>query len=253
MQFKKIPYLFIILSFFAFPGCEKEIPHKTEIDADSVKSSFQRALLISPLDEGVEVLGRKIIIIPAEEGRTYELSGYFNGQIIVAAKNTELKLNGAYLENTSGREVIIAKAKTEISVVKDSTNYIVSRGRNLTKKAAVEAKKTLVLGGSGTLYVKGSVCHALEGEDVKIKGSGAFYFEGTGRGSALTCESLEVEDGKTFSAYFLNSKNGIKVDKSLSIKSGNFYIWSNKTPVKTGKNIPEDALLLSDAKFDTGE
>jgi len=253
---KKSFLVISLFSIFLFFSCEKEAAQRLEIDAESVKALFNKKISIEPMDD-VKISGNKITLSPHSEGTTYTISGYFDGQITVNTKNTILKLKDAYLENSSGKEAVIAKAKTEISTGKDSTNYIVSRGRGFSKKAALEAKRTLVFGGSGTLFVKGSVCHAVEAEDVKIKGSGVFYFEGTKRGSALTCQSLEVEKDKNFSAFFLNSKNGIKADQSILINSGNFHVYSNKFAFKTDTkdNAPKKthSIKLLGGFFDLAE
>ena len=68
---------------------------------------------------------------------------------------------------------------------------------------------------------------------MKLKGSGTYYLQGTKEGSAINCENLIVEKDKTFKAYLLNSKNGIKADFKISIASGNFYFYDNKTALKT--------------------
>ena len=223
----------LAISMLAICACTENFTPKMEIDAESAKSSFKNEILISPMDDSVKINGNKIKISPKSEDSTYTISGYFDGQIKVETKNTVIKLKNAYLENSSGKPAILAKAKIEISTTKDSTNYIVSRGRGFAKNAALQSKRSLILGGSGTLFIKGGICHAVEAEDVKIKGSGVLYLEGTKRGSALTCESLEVERDKTFTAFFLNAKNGIKADKSILIQSGNFHLYDNENAFKT--------------------
>ena len=245
--------LFTAIALCTLSSCVETFTPKMEIDAESAKSSYLNALQISPMDDSVKVEKGKITIAPKEEDSVYIISGYFKGQIKINTKNTVLKLANAYLENDSGKPAILAKAKAEISSMKDSENYIVSRGRSFAKKGAVEAERGLVLGGSGTILIKGEVCHAVEAEDVKIKGSGVFYLEGTKRGSALTCETLEVEKDKTFSAFFLNAKNGIKADQTISIASGNFHLYSNDTALKTdtARDSPKKphGITLSGGKF----
>ena len=250
---KKIGFLISILSILLLSSCVENSAPKMEIDTESAKSSFGKEISISPMDDSVRVSKNKIVISPDSENVTYIISGYFNGQIVVNTKNTELKLANAFIENTSGKPAIKANAKTEISTAKNTENFIVSRGRSFSKNAALSSSRTLILGGSGTLNIKGKICHAVEAEDVKIKGSGVFFLEGTKRGSALTCESLEIEKDKTFTAFFLNSKNGIKADKTMSISSGNFHFYNNETALKTDtkKESPKQAhgIKLSGGKF----
>ncbi len=223
----------IFLVSFLFCSCNKyfEKP-KMSIDSEQAKTHFSKSIEITPMDESVFVQKNQIEIAPTEENQIYTISGYFLGQIVVKTKNTSIKLNNAFLENASGNPAIICLEKTEISTAKDSENYIVSFG-GFSSNAAIQCKKDVVFGGSGKLYVKGRVCHGIEAEDAKIKGSGAFYFEGTKNGSALKCDSFSVEDEKTFSAYFINSKNGIKANETIEIASGNFYFYNNQVALKT--------------------
>ncbi|MBP3771891.1 MAG: carbohydrate-binding domain-containing protein [Treponema sp.] len=216
-----------------FSSCAEDFKPRMTISIPEPERSFPQPLKIEPMDESVSLSGRKIVIAPKEEGRTYTLSGYYKGEIHLETKNTVLKLKNAFLENSSGKPALYAREKCEISSAKESENYIVSRGRSFMKRGAVDAKKDLILGGSGGLFIKGTVCHGVEAEDVKMKGSGGFYIEGSRRGSAISCKSFEAEEKKAFSAYLLNSKNGIKADKSINIKSGTFYLYDNSVALKT--------------------
>ena len=232
---KKLPGLFLAVLFvLSIVSCtQQKLNPKISIDTENSRESYGKTFSIEPQDESVKIMREKIILSPGEENVTYTISGCFNGQIVSETKNTILRLNNAYLENTAGKPVVSAKAKIEISTEKDSTNYIVMRGRSFSKIGAIQTKRDLVLGGSGTLFVKGGVCHGIDSEDVKLKGSGVFYIEGTKRGSALTCHSFTVEKDKTFSAYFLNARNGIKVDNAITIQSGTFHLYDNDTAFKT--------------------
>ena len=226
---------------------------KPVIDAESAKNSYGTEILISPTDSSVQISKGKIIISPKKEGETYTISGYFKGQIVNKTKNTVLKLKNAFIENNSGDAAIFCEAKTEISTTKDTENYVLSSGkaRPDLKPAAIQGKKDLVLGGSGTLYAKGEVYHAVKADDVKIKGSGNHYLEGTKKGSSLNCKSLTVEKDKTFSAYFLNSKNAVKADESILLQSGNFYLYGTENGFKCDDEkavkITKDAKVLKES------
>ena len=197
------------------------------------KASDYGKITISPMDSGVKISGNEIFIEPKSEDTTYIISGHFDGQIICKTKNTVLKLNNAYLENNLGKAAIYAEAKTEISTSKGSTNYVVSSGNPTSKTAAIHSKKNLVLGGSGTLYVKNESGHAVKADDIKMKGSGVFYLTASKKCSAINCESFTVEKDKTFSCYLRDSKNGIKADGTIRIASGIFYFENNETAMKT--------------------
>ncbi|MCR5187691.1 MAG: carbohydrate-binding domain-containing protein [Treponema sp.] len=226
-----------ILLLFIFASCVRyNEDTKVKIDYESARQSYSQDFSIEPMDSSVTVEKKQITFAPAQENVTYTISGYFNGQIVNKTKNTILKLSNAYLENTDGVSAIKTNSKLEVSSVNGTTNYIVSSGRNFSKVAALQGKKNLVLGGSGRLYIIGNVCHGVEADDVKMKGSGTFYIQGKKIGSALTCESFTVEEDKSFDCYLINSKNGLKADGFINIASGNFYLYDNEVALKTNKN-----------------
>ncbi len=231
---KKTLVPLIILAVLTLSTCvEKRTPPKLILSPENQKSNYGTELIISPMDETVSVDGNDITIAPEHEDTVYSISGYLNGQITVKTKNTQLKLENAYIENTEGKAAIKCTAKAEISAARDSTNYIISSGRNFSKNAALQSKRGLVIGGSGKLYVMGNNYHGVEAEDVKMKGSGTYYLQGSWKGSALTCESFTVESDKEFTCYCINSKNGIKADSTIKINSGTFYLYNNETALKT--------------------
>jgi len=225
--------IFSIFSLFLVIATLSFAEAKITLNPEFAKKNYNQEITIQPMDKTVTIQKNKITINPKEEGLTYTISGYFNGQIISRTKNTVLKLNNAYLENTSGNAAIFCEVKTEISSTKDTENYIISSGKNQEKAAALQGWKDINLGGSGSLYIIGNVYHGFKADDVKIKGSGKLYLQGTEKGAALNCHSLTVEKDKTFNAYFINSKNGIKADGTILINSGNFYFYNNETALKT--------------------
>ncbi len=203
------------------------------VDAENARKSFSDTVTLTPKDHSVTISKGKIILAPKKEGSVYTVSGYFNGQIVNKTKNTVIKLNNAFIENSSGGTAIYGEAKTEVSSVNGTVNYVVSSGKSPDKTAALYCKKNVEIGGGGTIHFVGNVCHAVKGDDVKLKGSGVLYFQGTNEGSGINCENLIVEKEKSFKAYFLNSKNGIKADCTIDVSSGNFFFTGNKTALKT--------------------
>ncbi|WP_407427288.1 carbohydrate-binding domain-containing protein [Treponema sp.] len=232
---KKKLFLFTFFCLSALAFAEKDV--KVTVETEKFRTFYGDKIFIAPNDSGVKITKDKIIFEPQKEGVEYTINGYFKGQIINKTKNTVLKLNKVYLENSSGEPVIYGEAKTEISTTKDTKNYVVSSGNQdalaKSKPAAIQCKKNLELGGSGTLYIVGNVYHAVKADDVKLKGSGEFYFQGTKKGSCINCENLIVEKDKKFKAYLVNSKNAVKADFTIKIQSGSFYIWNNETAFKT--------------------
>lgn len=232
---KNLMGIIVSLSALTFSSCVKNTSSsKLSIDYKAAKELYGQEIKITPMDSSVTIEKNLITIAPGKEDVTYEITGYFNGQIINKTKDTTIRLNNAYLENTSGLPALKSSSKFEVSSVNGSTNYIVSSGRNYSKVAALQGKRGLVLGGSGNLYVVGNVCHGVEAEEVKIKGTGTFYLQGTKSGSALTCETFTVEQKKDFKCYLINSKNGIKADGFINISSGNYYLYDNEIALKTG-------------------
>jgi len=225
---KNITAALLILLTAAFLSAQK-----ITIDEAAAKKSYSEQFVISPKDTSVKITGKVITLTPRREKTEYVISGYFNGQIVNKTKNTVIKLKNAYLENVSGEPAIYGEAKTEISSVSGTTNYIVSKGTNLAKVGAVHCKKNLEIGGSGTLYIKGDVYHAVKADDVKLKGRGTLYAQGTGKGSAINCHLLLAEKDKAFTAYLINSKNGVKADYSISIASGTLHLYDNVVALKT--------------------
>lgn len=230
-------------------------PSQDHLNSESAKSSYGKEFTITPMNSSVKITKRTVTITPKTEGETYTLSGYFNGQIINRTKNTILKLNNAYLENTNGEPAIFSEAKIEISSAKGTVNYLISSGRNESKTAALQCKKNLVIGGSGTTCILGNVYHAVKADEIKLKGSGTFYAQGTKKGAAINCQSLTVEKDKTFTAYLINSKNGVKADGTINIQSGEFYLSNLETGFKTNtiKDLPkeEHGITLSGGTFHT--
>ena len=197
------------------------------------RSSFGGNFSIEPMDKSVKITKKAVILSPEEEGTVYTVSGYFQGQLINKTKNTVIKLNNAFIENKSGNAAIYGEAKTEISTVAGTKNFLLSAGRSEDKTAAIQGRKNLEFGGSGSLYVKGSVYHGIKGDDVKIKGSGSYFIQGSKRGAGIKCDSLLVEEGKKFTVCLFDSKNGIKADNTIKISSGNFYFYGLSTALKT--------------------
>ena len=256
VKFKKFFFLGIfssvVMAFFTSciaPSSEKQIIP----DINEARKKYGEQLVISPMDDSVKITKNQILLSPVEEGVTYTISGYFEGQIVNTTKNTLIKLKDAFIENKMGKPAISSETKVEIAVSKDSENYIISRGKSYSRSAALRSKRGLVIGGGGKLYVKGRICHGVEGEDVKLKGSGQFYFAGNKKGSAVNCETFLVDEDKSFAAYFVDSKNGIKADKTISISSGNFYFINDTTGLKTDTSLEKPgkahAIILNGGKI----
>ena len=253
---KRLILLPAALVLLALAGCVGQgAAPKLAISAHEARARYKDTpLTVTPMD-AVTVTRHTVTIAPAQENVEYTISGYFNGQVVNKTKNTVIKLKNAYLENTAGAPAVYGEAKTELSTAKDSVNYIVASGKSDGKLAALHCKKDLELGGSGTLYVAGYIYHGAKADDVKLKGSGTLYLQGTPRGSALNCRTLTVEREKSFTAYLVNSKNGVKADNTITVASGTFCLYDLATAFKTDttKDAPgaPHGITLSGGTFRT--
>ena len=89
-----------VFAFFVLVGICSANGQKMNIDYESKRNLYGDFVII-PMDNTVTVTDGCITIAPKREDVTYTISGYFNGQIVVMKKNTIIKLNNAFIENTS--------------------------------------------------------------------------------------------------------------------------------------------------------
>jgi len=216
-----------------------------EFDYTAIKAGFGEFAIEGP--EGTyEVADGTVTLSPAEEKTEYVISGYFKGQIVNNTKNTKLTLNNAYLENDSSNPVIYSVKKLEISSEKNTVNYLVSSGTDSkAKTAAVLSEKGLEMGGNGTVYILGNLCHGAKGSEIKAKGSGRYIIRGTSGGSAVNCNGFLIEAGKSVKLFLVDSKNGIKADETISVASGSLYFGNIGTAFKTDTTKDDATLTYS--------
>ena len=185
---------------------------------------------------------KTITLAPATNKQKYKISGEFEGQIINKTKGTVIVLSNAKLTNTQGKAAIFGEDDTEISADKDTQNTITVTG-TADKTYGVGAVqcgikknyKDLEIGGSGSLTITCENGHGVKADDIKLKGSGTFVFDGGAKNSAINCNVFLVKEEKTFTATLKDSENGIKADKSITINSGTFNFENLTTALKTDK------------------
>ena len=195
---------------------------------------------------------KTITFEPAEEKVEYTLSGSFEGQIINKTKNTVFILNSVSLSNTDGLPAVYGEAKIEIKAGKDTENTITVSGTPADSKAkfgAILCEGAIEIGGSGKLSVtceceKG---HGIKASKIELKGSGTYTFDGGSDASAANCNKFIVEEEKSFTATFKDSKNGIKADETITIASGTFNFVNITTSKKKGTALKTDT-TADDAK-----
>lgn len=210
------------------------------VDYAAAKANYTDPITISPMD-GVTIDNTNHIITfaPAVEKTEYEISGYYKGQLKNTVKNTTFKLNNAYIENDNGVSVIYADIKTNVSFASETTSYLVMTGKNDDYKAAYQVnKKNIEIGGSGTGYFVSTDTQVVKGDEIEVKGSGKFYFEGCSEESVINCNTFIVGEEKAFEMFVSNGKNGIKADEGIDISSGTFNFADNGTALKV--DVSED-------------
>ena len=225
-----------MLSSLLFTGCPKEpaagqnnkqeeensqekFTINLDIDLAAKKAGFGEVTVTSDSTEFTMADGI-ITLSPKEEGVEFEISGYFNGQIVNNTKNTILKLNNAFIENTAGDPAILSSQKLEISTAADSENFVVSSSKNAAiycYDAVKDKSKNLELGGSGICYVYGTGKHGIKADEIKVKGSGVYY--ASGASSAYNCNTFVIGADKTVTVVAHNSTNGIKADNENNQKN----------------------------------
>lgn len=230
-----------------------------EIDYESKKNTYGSEFTITGGDYTEE---NGVITLTNAKAIEYTFSGYYKGQIKSSVKETVLVLSNFYIENTNGEPAIKGSKKIIVKSAADTVNYVVSSGENLDGKkvGAIDCDKKVVLDGSGTLNVVGSVYHGIKCDDSEIKSSGKIYLQGTGKGSALNCENLSVADDVDVTMYLINSKNGIKADGTIDIKAGTYNLYKLTCGFKTdtaaddiadGKDAEEHIISLSNCTVKT--
>jgi len=218
--------LVMTAALFAFSAC-------TGNNAPTVTDAFK----IEGADEASTYTQEGNVITLTEKGTPeYTLSGPFEGQIVVKAKGTVLKLNGVTLTNKD-KPAIQADLKVEIKTVENTKNVIKTTGEanKENKIGAINGEKAVEIGGSGELEVSGSVYHGIKADDCEVKGSGKITVSGTDKGSAINCNNFNVKADKTFTLNLKDSKTGIKADKNITILSGTFNLSNLGTGFKTDK------------------
>ena len=156
----------------------------------------------------------------------------------LSTKGTIIILDNANITNTEGNPAIYSELKTEIKNQKDSENTIIVTGTG-NAKGAVECEKAVEIGGSGKCTITCENAHGVKASKVTLKGSGNYTFDGGEDSSAINCNEFIVEEEKTFTANFKNSKNGIKADETIEIASGTFN-FENITKVALKTDTSED-------------
>ena len=158
----------------------------------------------------------------SEEG-TYQLSGKYNGQILINAPEVKVKLilKDAEISNTGSAAIYVEDAdKVVISMAEGSSSTIESKGQNEDIDAAIYSRKDLNIKGKGTLTVISEEGHGiLSKKDLKIK-NGTINIE-------AGCDAINCGDDAEITGGILTITAGddaIHADSSLTITDGEIII-----------------------------
>jgi hypothetical protein len=182
---------------------------------------------------GAAVSGNKVII---STGGIYSISGILeDGQILVntvRGASVEMILNGATINCSNSSPIYIENAKkTKIMLADNSNNYLTDGAvyaANKTKKdepnAALFSRDDLIIGGKGSLEVRGN------------------YNDGI-----VSKDKLTIQSG-SISVY--SADDGIRGKDYLQIKGGNIKVVAKGDGLKSDKKSDAtDDMALMDGKI----
>ena len=256
--FKPFSILLVLTTLsFLFFGCQHPTDNTTDDTNKSVTITIgELTITTRKVYENTvtkDEAAKTITFEPTKEEVEYTLSGSFEGQIINKTKGTVFFLNGVSLSNTEGIPAVYGELKTEIKAAENTVNTITVSGEAIdSKSGALQCEKTLEIGGSGTLTVTCENAHGVKASKVELKGSGTFTFDGGSDSSAVNCNEFVVDEDKTFTANFKDSKNGIKADETITIASGTFNFENITKAALNTDTSKDDATKEHFIKLDGG-
>lgn len=193
-------------------------------------------------------------VLTISKAGIYTLKGYLKGQVLVTVAGVTVYVNGAFLENDQGKapiycNVALTEANEKVEIKAKGINYVAQYGGTYNKNnkdtaGAIVSECNVDLGGKGSLYVVGSLKHGVKANKVTIKSEGVRYIQGSADGSAINCDTFVDKAGSNSMLYVINSKNGIKADKSISVTSEgtNINMYDCTVGMKTEKTTKKNSL-----------
>ena len=180
------------------------------------------AVTASGLDSGYSIEGTAVTVNAAG---TYIFSGSCADGSITVKKGTtgvKLVLNGLDLTSASATTgPILCKASTETEIVAENgtVNHLADSAANTEEKAAVKVNKqsSLVLSGTGTLYVNGVYKNGIKG----------------GAEADVTVKEQDL--------HITAADNGLASDNTVTVKSGKLTIEAGGDGIKSSPDRVDDA------------
>ena len=243
---RSVCLLIFTLVVFMLSGCGTEETSSTD-SSSAYASSFKVTKADQQTDESDDVikvdLGKETQdSYTISDAGEYELSGSYDGQIIVDAEeqivhiflnNADIHcLSGPAIDVLSAGKVIITSLPDTENTLRDSGDYMVSH----TENACIYSVSDLTMNGTGSLVVSGYYKDAVYSKDVVkiidghvsleakrdgIRANDGFYTAGSK--ISIQSEASGIRTTKTKS-----SQNGdIEIASgSISVIAGEYGIWS---------------------------
>ena len=182
----------------------------------------EAAVTAKGIDSGYSIEGTAVTVNAAG---TYVFSGSCADGSITVKKGTtgvKLVLNGLDLTSASATTgPILCKASTETEIVAENgtVNHLADSAANTEEKAAVKVNKqsSLVLSGTGTLYVNGVYKNGIKG----------------GAETDITVKEQEL--------HITAADNGLASDNTVTVKSGKLAIEAGGDGIKSSPDRVDDA------------
>jgi hypothetical protein len=201
-------------------------------------------------------------VISITAGGTYILSGDYQGQIKISAKDevVRLVLNNVTITNDSSSAIYVEQAKKVITTLAEGSKNNLSDGTDYTftsadvtePDAAFFSKDDLTINGSGTLTVSGNYSNGIRSKDDLVITNGTVNV--TAKNNALKGkDSVSIAEGtftlKTTEGDGIQANNATDAEKGwVAIDGGSFTIQSGNDGIQAETNL---SIATAEVKIQT--
>lgn len=223
----------LLLSFWFLASCsQSDSSESTSSSSTSITNTVNASAVQIDLDNPtassrVEVSDSVIKIVTAGY---YELSGTFDGQILVEVGDEDevtLILNGVNITNTSGSAIAIMNAKDAyVELAKGSVNVLTDGSDYDFEDGADEP--------NATLFSK---------DDLHIQGEGALTVNAKYNDGISSKDDLEIESGNI---TVVAVDDGIRGKNSLTIDGGVISVTAQEGDALKADNEEEGSVIIND-------
>ena len=170
-------------------------------------------------------------------GGVYELSGSFEGRIVVDAKDEliNLVLNNASIKSVNGPAVIVENASKVVFSTLDNTQNTISDSGYFKKTgdyvSCIESNANITFNGLGTLSIYGLFKDAIRTNDVVKIVSGTVNVESK-RTAIHGTDGINISGGNT---YLATQKYALKTTKNSSGHKGAIIVSGGELNIIAGR------------------